>query len=467
MTMNTELSAEPGEELDEMSPLRALESKAVRGTYFVTISYGLALGLRLVSSIILSHLFAPELFGVLALVTTFIIGLNLFSHIGLEASVIQNPRGDEPAFLNTAWTIQAIRGLGVFVVTFPLAWPVAHFYHEPRMIWLLPALGFSCVITGLSSPSLLTLARHLGVGKLSLIELLQQVVQFVVTVVWAMFHANLMALLAGRIASELVRTVVSYRFMPELRPRFVWEKESVHALLKFGRWILIGTALTFLALQSDRLILAKLVTFTTLGIYGIAYSLSDIPRQVILQFCSRVGFPFIAKFSDRPRPEYAAILRKYRRPVLAAGGLLLIAVVCTGDLFIRFVYDKRYHEAAWMIGILTIGLWHTLLYSTAYPAVLSLQKSHYNAIAYFVYCVSLYAALPIGFHFLGMAGAVLAVAVADLPVYFVTAYSAYREGISLFAQDAWLSLAFFVCLAAALALRSTLGFGSPFAHIHW
>ena len=61
--------------------------------------------------------------------------------------------------------------------------------------------------------------------------------------------------------------------------------------LHFGKWILIGTALTFLATQSDRLILGKLVSIETLGVYGIAFALSDLPRQIIMMFCTRVGYP--------------------------------------------------------------------------------------------------------------------------------------------------------------------------------
>ena len=466
MTINAEITPSTGENVEDSS-FRSLESKAVRGTYFVTISYGLALVLRLVSSIVLSRLFAPELFGVLALVTTIVSGMYLFSHIGLQDSIIQDPRGDNPTFLNTAWTVQVIRGMGLFLVTIPLAWPVARFYHDSRLLWVLPALGLGNAIAGLTSSSLLTLARHMGVGKLSALELLQQFVQFAVTLIWALFQPSLMALVAGRLISEVVRTILSYFMMPELRPRFTWDRESLRALVKFGRWILVGTALTFLASQSDRLILAKLISFQLLGVYGIAFQISDVPRQIILQFCGRVGFPFIARFSDRPRREYQDILLKYRMPVLAAGGLMLILVICTGDLFVTHVYDHRYHNAAWMIGILTVGLWHTLLYSTTNPAILSLQKAHYNALGYFVYCISLYLALPIGFHLLGMTGAVLAVAVADLPMYFVALYSAHREGIRLFAQDAWLTLAFIIALVAAVAIRSSLGFGSPFSGIRW
>jgi O-antigen/teichoic acid export membrane protein len=444
---------------------RVIESRAIKGTYYVVASQGLAMALRLGSSVILTRLFVPAYFGLMALVTTILVGMNLFSHIGLQDSVIQNPRGDEPAFLNTAWTLQVIRGAILWLATIPLAWPIARFYHEPRMILLMPILGLGNIIAGFSSPSLLSLARHIGLGRLSALELFSQLLQLVITVVWAYFWRSIWVLAWTRVIVEVVRTAISYTMMPEVRPHFTWEKRAVSELIHFGRWILIGTALNFLAGQSDRLILGRLTTMQMLGIYGIAFTLSDIPRQVITQFSARVGFPFIAKFIDRPRAEFRSIVLKYRRPVLAVGAVMLVGVICLGDVFVIHVYDKRWHEAAWMIAILAVGLWHTLLYSTISPAIMALQKAHYNALAYGVYCVMLFIALPVGFHYWGMAGAVAAVAVADLPVYFVNLYSGYREGVGTLSQDLKLTFGFACLLFVCLTLRASLGFGSPFAHI--
>jgi O-antigen/teichoic acid export membrane protein len=298
------------------------------------------------------------------------------------------------------------------------------------------------------------------------LELLGQIVQFVVTLAWAFIQPSLWALVGGRLASELVRMVASYFLIRDLRPRFVLDKECTRLILKFGKWILIGTGLTFLAQQSDRLILGKLVSIETLGVYGIAFTLSDLPRQIILLFSSRVGFPFIAKFSQRPREDYRAILLKYRLPVLAAGGLGLILVICAGDQVVLHLYDRRYRDAAWMVGVLAAGLWHTLLYSTVSPAILALSKAHYNAAANLVFCISLFVLIPLGFHYYGMLGAVAAVAVGDLPVYFVVLYTAYREKVGTLLQDAWMTVAFLLILASALALRFALGFGEPFQTIH-
>ena len=444
---------------------RALESQALKGTYFVVLFYGASMALRMVNSVVLTHFFAPELFGLMALVTTFIVGLTLFSHIGLEDSIIQNPRGDDETFLNTAWTIQAIRGAGIFVVTVLLAWPVAQFYHEQRMLYLLPILGFGCVIAGFSSPNLLTLSRHLGVGRLSALELATQFILFATTVLCAIFWTHtIWALAIGRIVSEIFRTLWSYRIAGRdgYRPRFVLENKAVHALISFGRWILIGTVLTFLAQQSDRLILSKLTTLAMLGIYNIAFQLSDVPRQIILMFASKVGFPFIAKMAHKPRPEFRSVLVKYRGMVLAAGALMLALTISVGDIFIRLVYDARYHEATWMVAILALGLWHTLLYSTVTPAILSLQKAQYNALANLLYFLTLCVLLPTGYHFYGIAGAVIAVAVADLPMYFVNLFASYKHGIGMLRQDLLMTVLFLVLLAAGLTVRHIFGAGNPF-----
>jgi O-antigen/teichoic acid export membrane protein len=233
-------------------------------------------------------------------------------------------------------------------------------------------------------------------------------------------------------------------------------------IVKFGKWILVGTILTFLASQSDRLILGKLVTLNVLALYGIAYNLSDLPRQVIGQFCSKVGFPFIAKFMHRSREEYTAVLLKYRAPVLLAGALGLTVTICPGDFFINHIFPKSYRGASWMVAVLAAGLWHTLLYNTVSPAIMALQKSYYNALAYGVYCVGLFVMLPVGFHYYGIVGATIGVAASDLPVYIIYLLSARRERIYVGRQDLWVTCAFLAILGAGLGLRHALGLPIPF-----
>jgi O-antigen/teichoic acid export membrane protein len=437
---------------------KALESTAVRATFWTVMDYGCSMALRVVNSMVLTRLLMPEAFGLMTLVTTLIVGISLISDIGLGPSVIQNSRGDDPVLLNTAWTLQVLRGLGIFVVSLMMAWPMSLIYHEPRLMALLPALGVNVILGSFNSTNLLSMARHMGVRRLFLLDITTQVVSLLITAGCAFVYRSVWALVLGLVLSTAYRLALSFnqRIIPGITNSFCWDRDCVHSLVHFGKWILLATAFYFFASQADRLILGKLISFSLLGVYGIAFSVSEIPRSVINAFSQRVGYPFIAKMVHLPASEFRKVFLRYRFYALLAGVVMLCLVVHLGDFLVTRMYDVRYHAAAWMVPILALGLWHTLMYATTMPALFSLGKSQYAAIGNASYCAAVVTAIPLGFHFFGIFGAVIAVAAGDLPLYFVTVVGASREGVSTWKQDLVATGIFLVLLGSTFAVRSII-----------
>jgi O-antigen/teichoic acid export membrane protein len=455
----TERGAAVAQLLSESQSHRKLEGKAVTATLWTIGSYGVANLLRMGNQMALTRLLAPESFGLMGLLSTLVNGMRLLTDIGLVPSVIGSPRGDEPVFLDTAFTVQIVRGVALWVVALALTLPLAHFYGNHALVGLLPVLAFSMVIDALQSTNLITAARHIGVRRLVTIDFFCLIFTIVVTIVWAYFSRSVWALVAGTLAASVFKTIVSHipRILPGRRNSLAWEKAAVHSLVHFGKWILLGTAFYFLATSSDRLILGKLIPLSLLGVYFIAFTVSDIPRSVILQFTDRVGLPFIAKMSYLPRPEFRANCIKYRFYVLVAGAAVLTIVVNFGGLFVKYAYNQRYHEAIWMVPILALGLWHTLMYSTSKEILVAVGKTHYNAIGTALFAVAMFTFLPLGFHFFGMKGAVVSVAAGDLPLYVVLSIGVAREKVSLWRQDALATGIFLAFLALVYGLRHLVG----------
>jgi O-antigen/teichoic acid export membrane protein len=433
-----------------------LESLAARATFWTVIDYGCSMGIRVINSAILTRLLMPEAFGLMALVMTLIVGVTLMSDIGLGPNVIQSRRGDDPVLLNTVWTLQVLRGAAIFVISLILAPVMARIYHEPRLMALLPALGFLVVVNSFNSTNVLSMTRHLAVRRLFLLDITAQILGLLVTATCALIHPSVWALVIGLAFTAVYRLVVSFyrRLIPGIRNSFCWDRDSVHSLVHFGKWILLSTACGFFASQSDRLILGKLITFSMLGVYSIAYTVSDIPRAVINAFTSKVGYPFIAKMVDLPIYEFRRTFLWYRFRVLLAGAGMLCLMVYLGGFLVTKIYDHRYHSASWMVPILALGLWHTLLYATTMPALLSLGKSRYQAIGNACYCIAIILTIPVAFHYFGMIGAVAAVAAGDLPMYFVLVVGASREAVSTWRQDLMATGVFLVFLATGFALRT-------------
>lgn len=435
-----------------------LESAALRATLWTVLSYGAGQALRVVNSLILTRLLLPSAMGEMTLVTTLIVGITLLSDLGLGPNVIQSKRGDEPNFLNTAWTLQASRGLGLWFVAVLLAWPASRFYHDPQFLYVLPVLALSTILSGFFSTGLLTLERHMGVRRLFAVEFSTQIVALVVTIGYALYRPSVWALVIGNLVSTLYKLILSHRerIVPGVRNAFCWHRESLHEIVRFGKWIVLGTAFFFFASQADRLILGRLISMSDLGLYYIAFQISDIPRSVINAFSARVGYPFVAKIIHLPLPEFRAQYLRYRLFALLIGAFLLSAMIVWGNLIILRFYRHNYAGAAWMVPLLALGLWHTLLYTTTSPVLFSLGKSKYNAVGNAAYCVAICAGIPIAFHFYGLLGAVIAVAAGDFPLYLVTQFGATREGIRPLWQDLQLTAAFLGFLLLDFSLRRYL-----------
>ena len=189
---------------------RSLESTAVNATFWTVLDYGASTCLRVVSSLWLTRLLLPAAFGEAGLVMTLIIGVTLLSDVGLAPSVIQNRRGDEPAFLNTIWTIQAIRGVALWVIALLLAYPAAVFYHDPHLLRVLPALALITVLNGFNGTGLITLSKHMGVKRLFLLDFSTQLVLTALTIGFAMLLHNVWALVLGNLCSNVFRLVLSH-----------------------------------------------------------------------------------------------------------------------------------------------------------------------------------------------------------------------------------------------------------------
>jgi O-antigen/teichoic acid export membrane protein len=415
----------------------ALKKKALQGSVWSILEYGSGMGLRVVSSLVLTRLLLPAYFGELTLVNTLVVGISLLSDIGLAPSVIQSTRGDDPVFLNTAWTIQVLRGVMLWLIAIALSWPMAVFYHDPRLKLLLPVIALCPLISSFNSTNLLTLSRHMGVRRLFAIDGTTAVVSLIVTIVWAYIHPSVWAIVAGNLVSTAYRLCISFIpfVAPGIRNSFRWDKGSAHNIVHFGRWILFATAFWFFASQADKLILGRMISLSLLGIYGIAYQISDVPRAIILALGQRVAYPFIAKIIHQPIDQFRATFLRYRRYALLIGALLLSVMVTWGGLLILHLYDHRYREGAWMIPILALGLWQTLLHQTTYPVLLSLGKPKYGAFGNAAYCAAICVGIPMAFHFYGMPGAVVAVAAGDLPLYFVIQYGMTRHRVPPWRQD--------------------------------
>lgn len=409
-------------------------SAIVRGTSYSLLGQAISQVLRLLSNLILTRLLFPEAFGLMAVVYTWQAGLEMLSDIGVQPSIIQHARGDEPAFLNTAWTIQALRGAVLFVAGVAIAYPVAQVYGEPQLFGLIAVASVGALINGLISTKLASLYRHIQLGRVLVINVASQLASIVLMVSLAYAFQTIWALVLGALLSSLVTLVLSHLFIPGPHNRPAWDRDAVRSLLHFGKWIFVSTMLTFAAQKFDVLVLAKLIPMKRLGIYSIGNMLANLPIVIGGQVVGTVLMPALAQSYRSSHQALVESYRKAKRVILLAHAFMTLGLVMGAPTFF-LLYDPRYHDAGWIVQLLMCSIWFQYLEQAGGRALLAIADAQSLALTNLVKLLTTAACAFLGFHWFELPGFMVGLALGSAAGMLVVSIRLERQGIPSLAQD--------------------------------
>lgn len=406
----------------------------IRSTLWTFTGFGVGQALRLVSNLILTRLLVPEAFGLMALVVIFMTGLALFTDLGIGASVVQNRRGDQQDFLNTAWTIKVVRGIVIAVCACLLAGPLAWFYGEPQLLQILPVMALSSVFGGFASNAPDLASRKLWAGRVTVMELVCRLAGLTVMVTWAWLSPTVWAIVAGNLCSALLRAAMSHLIFPHWHVRFRWNRELAREIIHFGKWIFLTSALTFVAGQIDRLTLAKLVPLHLVGIYSIGFMWATLPLQLLQAWTGRVLFPFASETLRDPQGDRLR-LRRYRRRVvwLSAVGIGGFGGIATPAM--HLLYTPTYWTAADFLSLILIGTAAKMLDDLYRPLNLALGQPKYTSAGSAAALLLFVAAVYPLYGLYGAHGVAIAFSISQIGTLAASAYGARRAGLADLRSD--------------------------------
>ena len=429
-------------------PAAGLFARALTGSVLTAGSYALTQALRLGSNLILTRLLFPEAFGLMALVSVVLVGLAMFSDVGIGPAISQHPKGDEPEFLDTAFSINVARGALLWGLTCVLAWPMAQVYGVPELMGLLPVAGISLLISGFNPTRIDTANRHLLLGRVTLLDLVAQIVGIVAIVVLALLTRSVWALVWGAIIGSAAKLILMHLLLPGRANRFQWQPQAGRDLIHFGKWIFLSTACGFLLAQGDKAILGAYLPLDQLGVYNIGYFLAAFPVLLAGAVTGRIMIPI---YRDRPpaaSAENAARLRKLRF-ALTGGVLLLLALV---GIFARplvaLLYDARYLGAAPVIAALAMVQMPQVIGMTYDQSALAAGNSRGYFLVMALRAGVQTAAFAMGVHQGGLLGALVGLGLAGLISHLLIILLARRHR----AWDLTHDFVFFLCGSALAAV---------------
>jgi O-antigen/teichoic acid export membrane protein len=431
-----------------------LYARVMRSSMWATFGYVTSQFVRLASNVVLTRILFPDAFGLMALVSVCMTGLTMFSDIGIGPSIMRSQRGDDPAFLNTAWTLQVLRGLCLWLVLCIIAWPVAQFYEQPLLFQLLPVAGAVLLIAGFNPTRVETANRHLQLGRVVSLDLISQIVGVAATVWLAWELQSVWGLALGGIVGSLTRLALMHFFLAGPPNWFHLNRSDAHELIHFGKWIFLSTVFGFMLAQGDKAILGKYVEIEMLGIYNIGYFLASFPLMLGGAITARILIPLYREISSDVGSEGRMNRIRMMRAGLTAGVLFLQFIMAfVGVALVGVLYDPRYSAAgpiAVVISLIQIPVIIGLTYDQAALAAGD-SKNYFYTIA--LRAIAQTTCFIIGANLGGLVGALIGQGVASLALYSVTIWLARKYKVWDPAHDAGFAALGLVLASLALYLN--------------
>lgn len=406
----------------------SLAARAMRSSLLTVGGFGFNQALRLASNLVLTRLLFPEAFGLMALVSVFMMGLQQFSDVGTTTAILQSKRGDDPDFLNTAWTIQVLRGAGLALAGAALAWPMALFYDEPQLLQMLPVAALSLLIIGFRPTRMDTANRHLLLGRVTLLDMITQVSGLVVAILLAWATGSVWALVISGLVSCAVEVVITWVFLPGAPNRFRWERAATQELVTFGKWIFLSTVCGFFFSQSDKLLMGKYLTLDLLGIYNIGYFLAAFPMLLGGMVTRRILIPIYRETPPRESRENFLRLRRMRFIVTGALMVLVGIFACLGHWLVGLMYDERYLAAGAVTVVIACMQMPQIIVQTYDQAALAAGDSRTFFVLALARAVLMIGCIVTGLELGGLLGALLGIGAAYVLAYPVVVWLARRMG---------------------------------------
>lgn len=316
-----------------------LIKKTVRGSFWISSSFGFEKILQLGRIVVLARLLAPSDFGLLGICTVVLGGIEIFTQTGIDTALIQK-KDNIDKYLNTAWTIALVRGLILFALIYFSAPLFANFFKDQRLVALLRAIGLVFIFSGLGNIATVYFQKEMHFLKDGILTQLPNILSFIIAIGLAFYLRDVWALVISQIVGRAFSMVFSYYLHP-YRPQLELKMEHLKEMIHFGKYIFATGIVVYLITQGDNAVVGKMLGPAALGFYALAYNLANMPTLVISHLTSKLLFPVYSNHqSDKNR--IIKIFSSAIQGICYLSFPLCLGMLVLAEEVVTFIYGVRW-----------------------------------------------------------------------------------------------------------------------------
>ncbi len=300
-------------------------------------------------NIILATILVPEDFGLVALATTYIGFVKIFTVIGFGSAIIYERKSTQRQLSTLYWLNIGLCTLtfSLVIATIPLA---AEFYEEPRLVNVAMVAATSIVLYPLFTIHYKIEERDLRFKLLSKVNVIALLIGAVVGISSAYAGAGVYAIVLQSVIANVTRLILIL-YHSNWKPSLQFDFGSVSHMVWYAAKFKLANTMLFLERNIDYLIMGKVFTPTILGYYSFAYNIMYAPVKRISTIFSEVLFPSFSAIKDSNEKIISGYFKsKQLIAMVAFPGMSILSF--NAEWLITSVFGDKWIEAIPIVEIL-------------------------------------------------------------------------------------------------------------------
>ena len=276
-----------------------------------------AQGVTFVVSIILARLLDPSVYGTVALVSVFMLIMQVFVDSGMGNALIQKKDTDDLDFSSVFWFNIAMCTL-LYLIMFFAAPFISSFYGIPELTLIVRVMSLMLIISGMKNIQQAYVSRHMMFRIFFFTTLGGTVIAAIVGIAMAYMGFGVWALVAQMLVNAFVDTVILW-ITVKWRPKKIFSMSRLKGLFSYGWKLLISSVLDTVYNELRQLIIGKIYTPADLAQFNQGQKFPQFTVVNINASIDSVLLPTMSKAQDNP----AAIRSMTRRAIKTSTYLMM------------------------------------------------------------------------------------------------------------------------------------------------
>lgn len=335
-----------------------LKKDTTKGVFWSLIERFGTQGVQFLVMLVMARLLSPNDYGVVGLLVVFVSIAQAFVDGGFSQALIR--KKDRTEIDNsTVFYFNIVVSVVIYLIFYLFAPYVSVFYNMPTLTPFMRVICLSIIINAFGVVQRALFNANIDFKAQAKASLIAIVISGAIGISLALRGFGPWALVWQQLSNLIVNTLFLWIYS-EWRPLLAYSWKSFNELFSFGSKLLATSLLNAIYNNIQTIVIGKLYSAKSLGLYSRAAHFADLPSQQFTSVFMRVTFPVLCKVQD----DMERLTSVYRRMLRVSAYIvfpLLIGMAAVAHPMIEVFIGKQWIECAYMLQIICFAeMWYPI-----------------------------------------------------------------------------------------------------------